>query len=93
MNIFTSVIVYLLVFWTVLFTVLPWGNKPKDWAKEAPEAGMAGSAPVNPRIKQKFLITFAISSVIWVIIAALIHFEVVDFYAISREMMKEDALL
>lgn len=88
MSIFTSIIVYLLVFWTVLFTVLPWGNKAKDVA----EVGMAGSAPANPRIKQKFLITFIISTIIWLIISALIYFEVVDFYEISRQMVKEDSL-
>ncbi len=88
MNIFTGVVVYLLVFWTVLFTVLPWGNHPK----ETPETGMAGSAPANPRIKKKFLITFVISIVVWGIIALLIHYEVIDFYEISRQMMAEDEL-
>ena len=88
MNIFTGIIVYLMIFWTTLFAVLPWGNR----AKEEPEIGMAGSAPANPRIKQKFLITFIISTIIWSIIAILIHLEVIDFYAISREMIAEDAL-
>ena len=88
MTIFTGVIVYLLVFWTVLFTILPWGNR----AKETAEKGMAGSAPANPRIKQKFLITFIVSTIIWVIIAILIHLEIIDFYKIAREMVAEDAL-
>lgn len=86
MSIFTGIIVFLLIFWTLLFMILPWGNHAKD----APEKGMAGSAPANPRIKQKFIITFLVSCVIWVIISALIHFEVVDFYEISRQMVMED---
>jgi predicted secreted protein len=88
MTIFTGIIVYLLVFWTVLFTVLPWGNR----AAAEPEPGMAGSAPANPRIKQKFLITFVISTIVWSLIAILIHMEIIDFYAISREMVAEDKL-
>ncbi len=88
MSLFTGMIVYLLVFWTTLFMVLPWGNQPKDKS----ETGMAGSAPINPRIKQKFLITFMVSTVIWGIIAVLIHIEVIDFYEISRQMKAEDAL-
>lgn len=88
MGIVTAIVVFLMIFWTVLFMVLPWGNHPKS----TPEAGMAGSAPANPRIKQKFLITFAISVVIWGIIASLIHFNVIDFYEISRQMIKEDEL-
>ncbi len=87
MTIFTGIIVYLLVFWTVLFTVLPWGNR----AKETAEVGMAGSAPANPRIKQKFLITFIVSTIVWLIIAVFIHLEIVDFYAIARDMVSEDA--
>ncbi len=89
MTIFTSIIVYLLVFWTTLFAVLPWGNQAKD----VPETGMAGSAPANPRIKQKFLITFIISTIIWLIIQTLIYIEVIDFYEISRQMVKEDETL
>lgn len=86
MNIFTGIIVFLLIFWTLLFTILPWGNRAKDEA----EVGMAGSAPANPRVKQKFLITFVISCVMWVIIAVLIHLEIIDFYAIARSMVEDD---
>ena len=43
------------------------------------------------KIKQKFLITFIISTLIWAIIAILIHMEIIDFYEISRQMMAEDA--
>ncbi len=68
--------------------VLPWGNH----AKETPETGMAGSAPANPRIKKKFVITFLVSCVIWVMISVLIHFEVIDFYEISRQMVAEDEI-
>ena len=88
MNIFTGIIVFLLIFWTLLFVVLPWGNKAKD----KPEVGMAGSAPANPRIKQKFIVTFGVSAMIWVVIALLIHFEIIDFYKIARDMVAEDAL-
>jgi predicted secreted protein len=86
MNLFTGIIVFLMIFWTVLFMILPWGNKAEDM----PEKGMAGSAPLNPRVKKKFIITFLVSIVIWGIIAALIHFEVIDFYEISRQMLEED---
>jgi predicted secreted protein len=86
MTIFTGIIVYLLIFWTVLFTVLPWGNA----AAEDVEPGHVGSAPANPRLKQKFLITLLVSALIWCIIAFLIHIEVIDFYDIARDMMAED---
>lgn len=86
MTIFSGIIVFLLIFWTLLFMILPWGNRAGD----IPEEGMAGSAPANPRIKQKFLITLGISTILWIIIFTLIQMEVVDFYEISREMVRED---
>ena len=86
MNLFSGIIVFLILFWTVLFAVLPWGNHAKD----VPEEGMAGSAPANPRLKQKFFVTLAISVVGWCIIAGLVHYKVIDFHEISREMVMED---
>jgi predicted secreted protein len=86
MTFFTGIMVYLMVFWTVLFTVLPWGNR----APECPEGGQAGSAPVNPRIGRKFLITAVISTLIWVIVWWLVRIEAIDFYAIARDMVAED---
>ena len=86
MTIFSGVIVYLMIFWTVLFMILPWGNRRAENHQE----GNAASAPANPRIKQKFMITALVSVFIWCIIAYLIHIEVIDFYEISRQMIAED---
>ncbi len=88
MNIVTAILVYFLVFWTILFMVLPWENRKP----ETLEKGMAGSAPAKPRIKEKFLITFVISGLISAIIYLLIHLNLLDFYEMSREMMKEDGV-
>ncbi|MEM9468792.1 MAG: DUF1467 family protein [Pseudomonadota bacterium] len=86
MNIFTAIIVYFLTFWTLLFAVLPWGNK----TPEIPEEGMAGSAPANPHIKEKFIVCAILSLFFTGIIQLLVVYEVIDFYEISREMMLED---
>lgn len=77
-----------MVFWTVLFVVLPWGNKPQD----NKEDHHFGGAPTIHNMKKKFLITFLVSFIVWGIIAILIHIEVIDFYEISREMFAEDVL-
>jgi len=86
MTIFAGIIVYLLTFWTLLFAILPWGNH----APEKLEKGMAGSAPARPRIKEKFLICAGVSAIVWLIIYALVHFQVIDFFEISRQMVMED---
>ncbi len=88
MSILTGIMVYLMIFWTVLFMVLPWGNRAPD----APDIGHAGSAPANPRIGQKFLWTGIISTGIWVMIWLLIQANVIDFYAIASMMAAEDKI-
>jgi predicted secreted protein len=86
MSVFTGIILYLMIYWLVLFAVLPWGNHPPDDIVE----GHAGSAPANPRIKQKFLITGLLAAIVWGIVFALVYFEVIDFYGIARQMTQED---
>ena len=56
--------VYFLIWWVVLFAVLPWGVQVPD----NPEPGHAPSAPINPHLALKFVVTTAVSAVIWVIV-------------------------
>ncbi len=58
---FTGLMVYLIIWWVVLLTVLPWGVKVPD----NPEPGHATSAPQNPMMWRKVLITTLISAVLW----------------------------
>jgi len=61
MGIGTGIIAYVIIWWLVLFTVLPWGNRPVDM----PESGHATSAPARPRLLLKFVVTTAIAAVLW----------------------------
>ena len=89
MSIFTGIILYIMIYWLMLFTVLPWGNR----AAEDVEEGNTASAPANPRLKQKFIITGVVAAVVWSIAFLLIHFQVVDFYGIAKQMTEEDKAL
>ncbi|MCK6452771.1 MAG: DUF1467 family protein [Alphaproteobacteria bacterium] len=62
MSLYTGIMVYLVMWWTVLFAVLPWGNRPPDVV----EKGHATSAPANPRLALKFAVTTVIAAVLWV---------------------------
>ncbi|MAS86925.1 MAG: hypothetical protein CMH30_02950 [Micavibrio sp.] len=86
MDLFTSIVVFLLLWWTVLFAVLPWGAHRDD---DTPE-GQVVSAPKNPHIKQKFIITTLIALVLLAIIATLIHYDVMDFRAAGYQLAKDD---
>lgn len=82
-------VVYFMIFWTVLFAVLPWGVRSEHIPEEE---GHMGGAPVNPNLKKKFIITALLSVVIWGIIYWLIEIDVIDFYEIARQMSEEDTL-
>jgi len=86
MTVFSMIVVYVMVFWTVLFAVLPWGNR----AHEEHGQGLAGSAPQTPRIRQKFAVTAIISTRLWAIICAMIYYNVFDLFEMGRLMAVED---
>lgn len=73
---FTGLVVYLLIWWTVLFAVLPIGVRPA--ADADPHSGWAG-APENPRMLMKVAITTLIAAVIWVGADLLISSDYMSF--------------
>ena len=78
MGIPTIIAIYLTVWWTVLFAVLPFGSKTYAEAGiEVTDGGDPG-APVNPNLKRKFITTTWISALVVAGLLALIHFQVID---------------
>ena len=67
----TGVMVYVVIWWMVLLMVLPWGVK----VPENPEPGHATSAPQNPMMWRKALITTLIAAVLWGVAYWLIESE------------------
>lgn len=63
MSFATGMVVYVMIWVVVLFLVLPWGVR----IPEVIECGHADSAPENPYIGLKLLITSIISAFLWVI--------------------------
>lgn len=68
MNWFTAALTFIIVWWLVLFMVLPFGARPPDEI----EPGTAPSAPAKPRMAIKMLITTLIALVITAGIAWLV---------------------
>jgi predicted secreted protein len=71
---FAAGVVFVIVWWLVLFMVLPFGANPPD----EPEPGMAPSAPARPRMGLKILVTTAIAAlltalILWPIQSGLIQ--------------------
>ena len=58
MSIFTAAMTFVIVWWLVLFMVLPFGAAPPDEI----EPGHARSAPARPRMLLKILITTVLAA-------------------------------
>ena len=59
---FTGIVLYVLIWWTALFAVLPWGTRPV--AKPDAATGWRG-VPEQPRIGRKLVVTTLVAAVIW----------------------------
>jgi predicted secreted protein len=59
---FTAFVLYVLIWWTVLFAVLPFGTRPVAEADDA--TGWRG-APERPLMGRKLIATTLVSAVLW----------------------------
>jgi predicted secreted protein len=76
MNAVTAVALYVIIWWTALFAVLPFGTRPVADADEA--TGWRG-APERPMMWRKVLATTLISAVIWGAIYLLVESNWISF--------------
>jgi predicted secreted protein len=69
--------VYVVVWWVVLFTVLPWGVKSYHEAGVVPPKGCDPAAPMNPNLMKKFITTSWLSAIVFAIGWTVVHFGLV----------------
>ena len=81
---FTAAVLYALIWWVVLFAVLPFGTRPVAEADEA--AGGWRGAPERPLLFRKVLATTVVSAVIWAGSVALIRSPYVSFREMAAGM-------
>jgi len=69
---FTLIAIYLTVWWTVLFVVLPLGARSHHEAELQAPAGTDPGAPVVHNLRRKLLTTTWVSALVWlgVVVAA-----------------------
>jgi predicted secreted protein len=71
----TGLMVYLVIWWTMLFTVLPLGVRKV----ENPGRGQDRGAPQAPQILRKAIITSLVAAVVWLIFYFVHQSDVFDF--------------
>ena len=74
MTLATGIAIFLTLWWTVLFAVLPLGNRTYAEEGIAVKDGGDPGAPVNPNLKKKFITTTWVAAVLWLILFAVIKF-------------------
>ena len=78
MGITGSIIVYILIWWIIFFSVLPLGIQSNKQKFEERIDGMDPGATINPKIAKKFLITTIITSIIFIVIYYLVQFDLLN---------------
>jgi predicted secreted protein len=71
----TGVMVYIVIWWTVLFAVLPLGVR----RVEKPGKGQEHGAPERPELLRKAIITSVVAAVLWIGFYALQRADVFSF--------------
>mgnify|MGYP001187954254 CR=1 FL=1 len=84
MGITGSLIVYVMIWWIVFFSILPVGIKSNKEAFREKLEGIDPGAPKNPNILKKFLITTIITSIIFVVIYYLVKIDLLNL----RELLQ-----
>jgi predicted secreted protein len=67
MNVTLGVAIYFILWWTVLFAVLPFGVRSHREAGATVEEGNDPGAPVLPRLAMKVIVTTIISAALFAI--------------------------
>ena len=68
MAVATAIAIYFLIWWIMLFAVLPWGVRAQG---EEGAPGTDPGAPTVPRLKAKLIWTTIASAVVWAICAVV----------------------
>ncbi len=75
MSLSGGIVAYLIIWWMMLFIVLPFGVRTAEEENEEVQAGHATSAPVKPRIWQKFVITTLLAAVVFAVYWAVVVYD------------------
>ncbi|MDP6787224.1 MAG: DUF1467 family protein [Rhodospirillales bacterium] len=69
--------VYAIIWWLLIFMILPWGVRPIG--RHEVEKGQDAGAPRRPRLGLKIGLNTALSGVVWGIVYVVAEMELVSF--------------
>ena len=78
MGITGSIIVYVMIWWIIFFSVLPIGIRSNKEVFKENIGGVDPGAPKNPRIVKKFFVTTLITTIIFIVIYYLVEINLLN---------------
>ena len=82
MSIFTALAVYFVIWWLVLFAVLPWGVRSQEEAGDiAP--GTDPGAPALPMLRRKLIWTTIVATIVYAVFDVVYRFRLVSLDDLS----------
>ena len=78
MGITGSIIVYVMIWWIIFFSLLPVGIQSNKEVFKEKIGGMDPGAPKNPKIGKKFLISTLITTIIFAVIYYLVEIDLLN---------------
>jgi len=82
----SAIVVFIMIWWTVIFCVLPFGVSTTHEEEGEDGEYIAPGAPKNINIKKKFMITTVISIIIWIAVYFFIESNIIDIREIAYKM-------
>ena len=73
MRLTSAIAIYFIIWWTVLFAVLPIGVRNAHEAQSEVETGHEPGAPVNPQLGRKALITTLIATLVFAFVYGMLN--------------------
>lgn len=74
MSLIGGLAIFGIIWWVVLFAVLPFGIRTNEEAGEAGVPGAAESAPVRPQLFRKIIVTTGIAILVWLLVFVLLEY-------------------
>jgi len=73
MRLTSAIAIYFIIWWTVLFAVLPIGVRNAHEARREVETGHEPGAPVDPQLGRKALITTLVATLVFALVYAVLN--------------------
>ena len=77
MNLAFAAAIYFVIWWIVLFAMLPFGVRTSEEAGEKASPGTAESAPHRPKLLPKMIATTVVASIVFVGVYAIVVHHVI----------------